>query len=63
MDVEVVGGATAGTSEPIVMEEAEELLAARLLIHKINDREVHEGDSEAMKINWPEGEETRFSPG
>jgi hypothetical protein len=63
VDVEAVVDATAGTGEPIGMEKVEELLAASLLIHEVNDREVHKGDSKEMKINKPESQETKSSDG
>ncbi len=63
VDVETVAGATAWAGEPVGMEKVEELLAASLLVHEVNDREVHEGDSKQMKINRPEGQETRSAHG
>jgi hypothetical protein len=41
VDIEAVAGATAGAGESIGMEQIEELLAAPLLVHEVDDREVH----------------------
>jgi hypothetical protein len=46
VDVEAVPGLTAGTGEPIGMEQIEEFLSASLLIHQIDDWEVHAVGSE-----------------
>jgi hypothetical protein len=63
VDVEAVAGTTPRAGESVGMEKVEELLAASLLIHEVNDREVHEGDPKEMKINRPEGQETRSAYG
>ncbi len=63
VDVEAVAGTTPRAGESVRMEKVEELLAASLLIHEVNDREVHEGDSKEMKINKLEGQKTRSAHG
>lgn len=41
VDVEPRAGATPGTRESFGMKQVEELLTATLLVHQVNDREVH----------------------
>jgi len=45
MDVETSSGATPGAGGPVGVEKVEELLAATLLVHQVEDREVHGGGS------------------
>jgi hypothetical protein len=63
VDVEALAGATAGASEPLGVEQVEELLAAPLLVHQVDDWEVHEVGSGEMKISQPEAQETRSARG
>jgi hypothetical protein len=41
VDVEPLAGATTRASGPLGMEQVEESLAATLLVHQVDDREVH----------------------
>jgi hypothetical protein len=41
VDVEALVGTTPGAGEPLGVEQVEELLAATLLVHQVEDREVH----------------------
>jgi hypothetical protein len=41
VDVEALAGATTRASEPLGVEQIEEPLAATLLVHQVDDREVH----------------------
>jgi hypothetical protein len=59
VDVEAVAGATTRAGEPIGMEQIEELQAATLLVHQVDDREVHEVSSEEIKSSKPDGQENR----
>jgi hypothetical protein len=63
VDVEVVAGLTARAGQPIGMEQVEVLLAASLLIHEVDDREVHEGGSEEMIVSRRVGQRNRSAPG
>jgi hypothetical protein len=63
VDVEAVAGATAGTGEAIRVEQLEEFLSATLLVHEIDDREVHGVGSEEMRCSRPEGQENRSAQG
>jgi hypothetical protein len=46
VDVEPLAGATTGARVPLGMKQVEELLAATLLVHQVEDREVHGVGSE-----------------
>jgi hypothetical protein len=46
VDVEAIAGPAAGAGEPLGVEEIGELPAACLLVHEVDDREVHEAASE-----------------
>jgi hypothetical protein len=59
VDVETLGGATAWTGESFGVEQIEELLAAPLLVHEVDDREVHEVGSEEKTISRPGGQKNR----
>jgi hypothetical protein len=63
VDVKTVVGITPRASETLGVEEIEELLAAPLLVHQVDDREVHEVGSGETKISKPEGQKNRFAPG
>ena len=41
VDVEPLAGAAPGAREPLGVEQVEEFPATRLLVHQIDDREVH----------------------
>jgi hypothetical protein len=51
VDVEPLTGATTGARVPLGMEQVEELLAATLLVHQVEDREVHGVGSEGWIID------------
>jgi hypothetical protein len=63
VDVEAVTGATPGASEPLGVEQIEELLAATLLVHQVDDREVHEVGSEEIDACKPNGQENKSVKG
>ena len=63
VNVKTVVGTTPGASEPLGVEQIEELLAATLLVHQVDDREVHEVGSEETKISKPDGQKNRSAPG
>jgi hypothetical protein len=63
VDVEAVAAATAGAGEPLGVEQIEEPLAATLLVHQVDDREVHEVGSEEMKTSKPDGQKNRSARG
>ena len=63
VDIEAVPSATTGTREPIGVEQIEELLAATLLVHQVDDREVHEVGSEEMNTSKPDGQKNRSARG
>jgi hypothetical protein len=44
VDVEPLTGATTGARVPLGMEQVEELLAATLLVHQVEDREGSTSD-------------------
>ena len=49
VDVEALARLAAGTGEPLGVEQVEELLAAALLVHQVDDREVHEVGSKRWR--------------
>ena len=53
VDVEAVAGAAPGAGEALGMEQVEELLAAPLLVHQVDDREVHGSGSGRFVIGNP----------
>ena len=60
VDVEPLAGAAPRAREPLGVEQVEELLAATLLVHQVEDREVHEVGSEEMIVETREpGEQIR----
>jgi hypothetical protein len=63
VNVKAVVGTTPGANEPLGVEQIEELLAAPLLVHQVDNREVHEVGSEETKIRKPDGQKNRFAPG
>ncbi len=57
VDVEPLAGATTGASKPLGMEQVEELLTATLLVHQVDDWEVHDSGSGRFVIGnqkWTE---------
>jgi hypothetical protein len=63
VDVEALASLTARAGEPLGVEQVEELLATPLLVHQVDDREVHEVGSGEMKISKPEAQENRSARG
>jgi uncharacterized protein YunC (DUF1805 family) len=63
VDVEAVAGTTAGAGQAFGVEQIEELLAAPLLVHEVDDREVHGVSSKEMKTSNSEGQENRSAHG
>jgi hypothetical protein len=63
VDVEAVAGTTAGAGEAFRVEQIEEPLTATLLIHQVDDREVHEIASVEMKSRRPHSQENRSAHG
>jgi uncharacterized protein YunC (DUF1805 family) len=63
VNVEAIASTTAGTGVAVGVEQVEELLAAPLLVHQVDDREVHGVGSEEMKTIKPEGQENRSAHG
>jgi hypothetical protein len=63
VDIEALAGVTAGAGEPLGVEQVGELLAAPLLVHQVDDREVHEVGSGEMKTSKPEAQENRSAHG
>ena len=63
VDVKTVVGTTPGTPQPIGIKQIEELLAAALLVHQVEDRQVQEVGSEDTKISEPKGQQNRSAPG
>jgi hypothetical protein len=63
VDVEAVAGATAGAGEALGVEQIEEPLSATLLVHQVDDRQVHEVGSEETKSSRPHGQENRSPRG
>jgi hypothetical protein len=59
VDVEALARLAAGAGEPLGVEQVEELLAAALLVHQVDDREVDEVGSEEMMISRPDDQENR----
>jgi hypothetical protein len=63
VDVEAVAGVTAGAGKSIGVEQIEEPLAASLLVHEVDDREVHEVGSEEMMVSRPDDQRNRTASG
>jgi len=63
VNVQAVVGRTAGAGEPLGVEQIEALLTAPLLVHQVDDREVHEVGSEGMKDGKPQSQKNRFAGG
>jgi hypothetical protein len=63
VDVEALAGTAAGAGVALGVEQVEELLAATLLVHEVDDREVHEVGSDEMEISKPEAQENRSAHG
>ena len=59
VDVEALAGSAAGAGMAIGMEQVEELLTAALLVHQVDDREVHEVVSRKMKTGKSPAQKTR----
>jgi hypothetical protein len=63
VNVEAIASTTPGAGVAVGVEQIEELLSAPLLVHQIDDWEVHEVSSEEMTTIKPEGQENRSGHG
>ncbi len=63
VDVKALAGTATGAGVALGVEQVEELLAAALLVHQVDDREVHEVGSNEMEISKPEAQENRSAHG
>jgi hypothetical protein len=63
VDVEPLPSATTGTGMPIGVEQVEELLAAALLVHQVDDREVHAVGSKGTRNGKPDDQKNRSERG
>jgi hypothetical protein len=63
VDVEALAGPAAGAGVAIGMEQVEELLTAALLVHQVDDWEVHEVGSRRMKTGKSSAQKTRSARG
>jgi hypothetical protein len=63
VNVKAVVGTAPGANEPLGVEQIEELLTATLLVHQVDDREVHEVGTKETKISRPEGQKNRSARG
>ena len=63
VDVESLAGATTRASEPFGVEQVEDFLATTLLVHQVEDREIHGIGSEGWIIDYQDGEKSRTGPG
>lgn len=45
------------------MEQVQELVAATILVHQVEDREVHEVNSQEMIVDTPDGQENTTADG
>jgi len=63
MDIEPLPGAATRAHEPLGVEQVEELLATTLLVHQVEDREIHGIGSEGWIINNQDGQKSRTGAG
>jgi hypothetical protein len=59
VDIEAPPGGATRASEPLGVEQVEELLAANLLVHQVEDREVHGIGPEEEVVDNHDGQKTR----
>lgn len=63
MDVQPVPGGATGADQAAGMEQVQELVVATILVHQVEDREVHEVNSQGMIVNTPNDQENRTAGG
>jgi hypothetical protein len=63
MDVQPVPGGATGADQAAGMEQVQELVVATILVHQVEDREVHQVNSQGMIVNTPNGQENRTADG
>jgi hypothetical protein len=63
MEVQPVPGGATGADQAVGMEQVQELVVATILVHQVEDREVHEVNSQGMIVNTPNGQENRTADG
>ncbi len=59
MEVQPVPGGATGADQAVGMESVQELVVATILVHQVEDWEVHEVNSQEMIVNTPNGQENR----
>jgi hypothetical protein len=59
VDVESIPSRTTRAREPVGVEQVEELLAATLLVHQVEDREVHGVGSEGWIVDNRDAQKSR----
>ena len=52
-----------GAGQAAGMEQVQELVAATILVHQVEDREVHEVNSQDMIVDTPDGQENTTANG
>jgi hypothetical protein len=63
MDVQPVPGGATGAGQAAGMEQVQELVVATILVHQVEDREVHEVNSQEMIVDTPDGQENTTAGG
>lgn len=63
VDMESLPGAATRARPPLGVKQVEELLAATLLFHQVEDREIHGIGSEGWIIDNQDGQQSRTVPG
>ena len=59
VDIEALAGSAAGAGAAVGMERVKELLTTALLVHEVDDWEVHEVGSRRMKTSKSSAQKTR----
>ena len=63
MNIQPVPGGAPGADQAAGMEQVQELVVATILVHQVEDREVHEVNSQGMIVNTPNDQENRTADG
>src|SRR5208337_202671 len=63
MDVQPVPGGATGAGQAAGMEQVQELVVATILVHQVEDREVHEVNSQEIIVDTPDGQENTTAGG
>src|SRR5271166_5074763 len=63
MDVQPVPGGATGAGQAAGMEQVQELVVATILVHQVEDREVHEVNSQEIIVDTPDGKESTTAGG